>query len=94
MTYEPSRQGDGDPGLSPIRGRIFAAVADVLGCEPHEITMGAALTDDLGADSLDRLELSLRLEEEFGLVIPDSDGDALSTVDDLVRYVEARTAAV
>lgn len=67
-----------------IRGLIM----EQLGCEEALVTMEASLTDDLGADSLAAVELSMAIEDEFGVTISDEDLPELKTVGDLVNYVD------
>ncbi len=68
--------------------RIKAIVAEQLGVEEAEITEDASFVDDLGADSLDTVELVMALEEEFGIEIPDEDAEKIATVKDAITYIE------
>jgi acyl carrier protein len=68
--------------------KIRQIVADQLGVDVDEVTPEASFVDDLGADSLDTVELVMALEEEFGLEIPDEDAEKISTVDDAIKYIE------
>ena len=68
---------------------IKKAIADVLGCDEDKITLEASLTDDLGADSLDAVELGMAIETETGVAIADEDLPKMKTVKDLVYYVNA-----
>jgi len=63
-------------------------IQDKLGVEPSKITENASFIDDLGADSLDTVELIMQMEEEFNLEIPDEEAEKLTTVGDVVRYIE------
>lgn len=76
---------------------LLAQVADViveqLGVAPAEVTRNATFAEDLGADSLDVIELVMALEERFGIEIPDADVAPLHTVGHLVVYLERRTGA-
>jgi acyl carrier protein len=63
---------------------------DQLGVDESEVTPQASFVDDLGADSLDTVELVMALEEEFGIEIPDEDAEKLLTVEDVVKYIEAK----
>ena len=65
-------------------------IAENLSCELDKVTMEADLADDLGADSLAAVELSMALEDEFGVAIDDEDLPKLKTVGDLVNYISAR----
>jgi acyl carrier protein len=67
--------------------RIKAIVAEQLGVEEAEITDDASFVDDLGADSLDTVELVMALEEEFGIEIPDEDAEKIATVQDAITYI-------
>jgi len=69
--------------------KIKQIVAENLGIEIKSVTPEAMLIDDLGADSLDVIELVLYVEEEFGVEIPDETGDNIKTVQDLIEAVEA-----
>ncbi len=70
--------------------RVRKVVVDKLQRDESEITEGASFEDDLGADSLDMVELALGFEDEFGIQIPDEDADKIKTVGDAVRYVEEK----
>lgn len=72
--------------------RVRDIIVDTLSCEAEEVTMEASLTDDLGADSLDAVELNIALEEELGISIDDEDRPNMKTVGDIVRYLEAKQA--
>lgn len=70
--------------------RIRELVVDQLGVETDEVTLEASFVDDLGADSLDIVELVMALEEEFDLEIPDEDAEKIATVGDAVKYIKAK----
>lgn len=70
--------------------KIKEIVVDRLGVDEDKVTMEASFIDDLGADSLDIVELIMALEEEFDLQIPDEDAEKISTVGDAVNYVKAQ----
>ena len=70
--------------------KIKKIIADQLGVEEEKVSEDASFIDDLGADSLDTVELVMALEEEFGMEIPDEDAEKLTTVNDAIAYVEAR----
>ncbi|OGW84948.1 MAG: acyl carrier protein [Omnitrophica bacterium RIFCSPLOWO2_01_FULL_45_10] len=70
--------------------RIRQIIADQLGVKKEEVTDSAKFVDDLGADSLDTVELVMALEEEFGIEIPDEDAEKLATVGDALRYIEEK----
>ena len=68
--------------------KVKDVILDKLGSEESQITMEASFVDDLGADSLDTVELIMELEEEFGIEIPDEDAENITTVGAAVDYVE------
>ena len=70
--------------------KIKAIIAEQLGVKPEEVTPEASFIDDLGADSLDTVELIMALEEEFGVEIPDEDAEKMLTVGDAVRYIDQK----
>ncbi|MDI6601422.1 MAG: acyl carrier protein [Thermoanaerobacteraceae bacterium] len=71
--------------------KVKEIVAEQLGVEPEEVALESSFIDDLGADSLDIVELIMALEEEFDLEIPDEDAEKISTVNDVVEYIKAHT---
>ena len=71
-----------------IEARVKEIVRVNLNVEPDQITPEAKFIEDLGADSLDTVELVMALEEEFGNQIPDEAAEKLATVDDVIKYVE------
>ena len=68
--------------------KVKDVVLDKLGVEESQITMEASFMDDLGADSLDTVELIMELEEEFGIEIPDEDAEKITTVSAAVNYID------
>ncbi len=72
--------------------RVRKIVAEQLGIDESEITPESHFIDDLGADSLDTVELVMALEEEFGLEVPDEDAEKIQTVGDVVKYIEEHTS--
>ncbi len=70
--------------------RITAIIVEKLGINEADITPEASFTNDLGADSLDIVELIMDLEKEFDLTIPDEDAEKIATVGDAIRYVESK----
>lgn len=74
-----------------VADKIKEAIIDKLGVEEAQITPEASFIDDLGADSLDTVELIMALEEEFDLEIPDEDAEGLTTVKAVVDYIEDKT---
>ena len=71
--------------------KIKQIIADQLGVKKEEVVDNAKFVDDLGADSLDTVELVMALEEEFGVEIPDEDAEKLATVGDSLRYIEEKS---
>lgn len=71
--------------------KIKDIIAEQLGVKKEEITEDASFIDDLGADSLDTVELVMALEEEYNLEIPDEDAEKLKTVGDAVNYIEEKS---
>ena len=68
--------------------KVKEVIVDKLGVEEDKITSNASFVDDLGADSLDTVELIMQLEEEFGLEIPDESAEKMTTVQSAVDYIE------
>ena len=70
-----------------VEGKVKTIIADQLGVESDEVTAEASFTDDLGADSLDIVELVMAFEEEFDIEIPDEDAEKIVKVQDAVSYI-------
>ncbi len=70
--------------------KIQEIVTDKLGVEKSKVTMEASFIDDLGADSLDTVELIMKMEEEFDIEIPDEEAEGLKTVGNVVEYLESK----
>jgi acyl carrier protein len=68
--------------------KVKSIIVEQLGVEADEVTMDASFTDDLGADSLDIVELVMAFEEEFGIEIPDEDAEKIGRVKEAVDYIE------
>ena len=75
--------------MSEISDRVKNIVVDKLGVEPEKVTESAGFITDLGADSLDTVELIMDFEKEFGITIPDEEAEKIKTVGDAVAFVEA-----
>ena len=75
--------------MSDITNRVKAIIVDKLGVDEAEVTPPATFTNDLGADSLDTVELIMELEKEFNITIPDDQAEKIATVGDAIAYVEA-----
>jgi len=72
----------------PIDQRVKDIIVEQLGVKPDQVTPGAKFIEDLGADSLDTVELVMALEEEFGIEVPDEQAEKLQSVGDVIKYVE------
>ena len=72
--------------------KVRSIIAEQLGVKPEEVKAQASFIDDLGADSLDTVELIMALEEEFNVEIPDEDAEKMTTVGEAISYIEAKTA--
>ena len=75
--------------MSDIQNRVKAIIVDKLGVDESEVKPEATFTNDLGADSLDTVELIMELETEFTITIPDDQAEKIATVGDAIAYVEA-----
>lgn len=75
--------------MADITSRVKAIIVDKLGVDATEVTPEATFTNDLGADSLDTVELIMELEKEFNITIPDDQAEKITTVGDAITYVEA-----
>ena len=75
--------------MSEIASRVKAIIVDKLGVEEKEVTPTASFTNDLGADSLDTVELIMEFEKEFNIAIPDDQAEKIATVGDAISYIEA-----
>ena len=74
--------------MSDIKGSVIAIIVDKLGVDENEVTAEASFTNDLGADSLDTVELIMEFEKEFNIAIPDDQAEKIATVGDAVKYIE------
>ena len=75
--------------MSEVAERVKAIIVDKLSVEQTEVTNEASITNDLGADSLDTVELIMEFEKEFGISIPDDQAEKITTVGDAIAYIEA-----
>ena len=73
--------------MSDVRGKVVSIIVDKLGVEESEVTNEASFTNDLGADSLDTVELIMEFEKEFNIAIPDDQAEKISTVGQAVDYI-------
>lgn len=79
--------------MAPAFDRVKGIVVEQLNVAPDEVTAEASFIEDLGADSLDVVELVMALEEEFGVSIADEDAEKIVTVGDAVKYIESHAGA-
>lgn len=79
--------------MAGIAEKIKSVIAEQLGVKPEEVTEQAKFVDDLGADSLDTVELVMALEEEYGVEIPDEDAEKLVSVGDAIKYIDEKLAS-
>ena len=77
--------------MSDIAGSVKAIIVDKLGVEESEVTAEASFTNDLGADSLDTVELIMEFEKEFNIAIPDDQAEKIATVGDAITYIEGNS---
>ena len=76
--------------MADIGNKVKSIIAEQLGVKIEEVTDAASFVDDLGADSLDTVELVMALEEEFNIEIPDEDAEKMTNVGEAVKYVEEK----
>lgn len=74
--------------MNEIQEKVVELIVDKLGCERSEVVPTANFANDLGADSLDTVELIMGLEKEFGIEIPDDDAQSIKTVGQAIEYIE------
>ncbi len=79
--------------MSNVAEKVRSIIVEQLGVEADEVTPEASFTEDLGADSLDIVELVMAFEEEFGIEIPDEDAEKIGRVNEAVGYIEQHAAA-
>lgn len=79
--------------MSDVENRVKKIIIEQLGVDEEAVEPNAAIVDDLGADSLDTVELIMAFEEEFGSEIPDEDAEKLITVGDAITYIKAHMPA-
>ncbi|MCX7000898.1 MAG: acyl carrier protein [Candidatus Sumerlaeota bacterium] len=78
--------------MSDIREKVKKVIVDQLSVNPEEITDDASFIEDLGADSLDIVELVMEFEEQFGIDIPDEEAEKITTVGQAIKYIEDKKA--
>jgi acyl carrier protein len=74
--------------MSEIAKKVTAIIVDKLGVDEKEVTPAASFTNDLGADSLDTVELIMEFEKEFNIAIPDDQAEKINTVGEAIKYIE------
>lgn len=77
--------------MSEVKQKVIDIVIEHLGVEPEKVTENATFIDDLGADSLDTVELVMAFEEAFGVEIPDDAAEKIQSVKDAINYIEANS---
>jgi acyl carrier protein len=77
--------------MSEISDKVKAIIVDKLSVDEAEVQEGASFANDLGADSLDTVELIMEFEKQFGITIPDDQSEKISTVGDAIAYIEEHT---
>ncbi|MDR2066053.1 MAG: acyl carrier protein [Prevotellaceae bacterium] len=78
--------------MAEIVSKVTEIIVDKLGVDEKQVTPTASFTNDLGADSLDTVELIMEFEKEFGVQIPDEDAEKITTVGDAIAYIERKKA--
>jgi acyl carrier protein len=79
--------------MAAVHPKVKEVIVEQLGVDPERVKLEASFIDDLGADSLDIVELVMAMEEEFGIEIPDEDAEKLKTVADVSNYLSAKGKA-
>ena len=79
--------------MTQVQPKVKEVIVEQLGVDPDRVKIEASFIDDLGADSLDIVELVMAMEEEFGIEIPDEDAEKLKTVGDVSNYLQAKGKA-
>lgn len=80
--------------MAAIEDKVKQIIVDQLGVDASDVTAASSFVDDLGADSLDRVELIMALEETFGIEIPDEDAEKIVTVQNAVDYIQKNAKSV
>jgi len=78
--------------MASVEEKVKSIIVDQLGVNEGEVTSAASFVDDLGADSLDTIELVMAFEEAFGIEIPDEDAEKIKTVKDAIGYIESHAS--
>ncbi|MBE6337199.1 MAG: acyl carrier protein [Lentimicrobiaceae bacterium] len=74
--------------MADVKEKVVSIIVDKLGVNPEDVVETASFTNDLGADSLDTVELIMEFEKEFNVTIPDDQAEKISTVGDALKYIE------
>ena len=74
--------------MSDVKSKVISIIVDKLGVDEGEVTNEASFTNDLGADSLDTVELIMEFEKEFNIAIPDEQAEYIQTVGEAIKYIE------
>ena len=74
--------------MSDVKSKVISIIVDKLGVDDGEVTNEASFTNDLGADSLDTVELIMEFEKEFNIAIPDEQAENIQTVGEAIKYIE------
>lgn len=80
--------------MTEIEGKVKKIICEQLDVSPENLVPEASFMDDLGADSLDQVELIMAMEEEFGVSIPDEEAERISTVKDVIEYIKDATGYI
>jgi len=80
--------------MTEIEGKVKKIICEQLEVSPENVVPEASFMDDLGADSLDQVELIMAMEEEFGVSIPDEEAERISTVKDVIEYIKDATGYI
>lgn len=79
--------------MSEIKSRVISIIVDKLGVDENEVSEESSFTNDLGADSLDTVELIMEFEKEFNIAIPDDQAENISTVGEAINYISENASA-
>jgi acyl carrier protein len=88
MSKDMATTDRGGTGMASVEERVKQIIVEQLGVDEAEVTPTASFVDDLGADSLDQVELVMAFEEAFGIEVPDEDAEKMTTVKDAVEYID------
>ena len=77
--------------MSDVKSKVISIIVDKLGVDEGEVAAESSFTNDLGADSLDTVELIMEFEKEFNIQIPDEEAEKIQTVGEAIKYIESAT---